>query len=796
MKRSLTLSLILLPLAAAGCQSAPQQVPLATPTGLVAEAGDRQVALTWNASSEADLRGYNVYWGTSSGALTEAQFVTVPNTTTTVTDLNNGTTYYFAIDAENAAGAKSARTAEVSATPSADALPFSRYMYLEGNNSDYIEIPHDAALNPADAITLEGWVRFDAIGCVSLFGKNWQQAYWVGFCDNSFRSYLHGLEHGALRDGGTFTVGEWTHWAATWDGSVRRHYLNGELVGEFPQGGVLTSNTDPLRIGSDVAWEATPQAGLAEVRLWNVARTQEEIENTMNTVIRTALPGLVAVWPLAEDGRDALGNHHGTVIGSPAFREDVPSPATPTGLAATSGDGQVTLTWNPNGESDLAHYNVYQGTSSGNLSKVTEVPAGTETYTASGLTNDTEYFFALSAENASGRRSLRTAEVSATPFDPTLPPPPATPTGLAAIASDGEVTLTWNANAEADLAHYNVYQGTASGTLSKVAEIPAGTETYTVAGLSNGTTYYFAIDAENAAGRRSPRTAEVSATPNAPPATPENLIAMAGDEEVTLSWDANSESDLAGYNVYWGTSSGALNEMQFVAAPSTTATITGLSNGTNYLFAISAENTSGIESPRSSEVSAQPLPLYWIFGSDMSALHQTVSVFRRAVGITDATVTVNGTTLSHMDNGRYYGMLPSALAADDAITVEVIVGTDTVTGTDVIPHMPSVTGPADGSSFSSLDTITVTWDVAVSPERFVIWTCWDGGAGCHTYPVADGSARSHDIPAGNLPTGALVDIDVFAYNDGVFTGPHTPASRMSIRVQSDPATRPTITVTP
>jgi len=94
-------------------------------------------------------------------------------------------------------------------------------------------------------------------------------------------------------------------------------------------------------------------------------------------------------------------------------------------------------------------------------------------------------------------------------------PPPAVPTGLAVQAGNGQVILNWNANGESDLAKYNVYQGTVSGSLGKVGEVTTGSESFTTGGLANGTTYFFAIDAEDSEGNRSSRTAEVSATPSA-----------------------------------------------------------------------------------------------------------------------------------------------------------------------------------------------------------------------------------------------------------------------------------------
>jgi hypothetical protein len=204
------------------------------------------------------------------------------------------------------------------------AQPFNGYMVLDGTINNYIEVPHDPAINPTTAITVEGWVRFDAaVMCTSLIGKNFNTAYWVGTCPD-FRSYVQGSSY---MDASGFTPGVWTHWAVTYDSTTGTHdqYLNGVLVGTRTLSGPLTTNTDPLRIGSDIGFNPEPVAALDEVRLWNVARTQSEIQSTMNTAISSPMPGLVAVWPLDTDGSDALGNFNGTVVGSPVFTTAVPA---------------------------------------------------------------------------------------------------------------------------------------------------------------------------------------------------------------------------------------------------------------------------------------------------------------------------------------------------------------------------------------------------------------------------------------------------------------------------------------
>jgi hypothetical protein len=74
---------------------------------------------------------------------------------------------------------------------------------------------------------------------------------------------------------------------------------------------------------------------------------------------------------------------------------------------------------------------------------------------------------------------------------------------------------------------------------------------------------------------------------------------------VTLSWSPNSESDLAGYRLHYGTSSRNYSAVVNLGKV-TNYTVTGLNAGT-YYFALSAYDTSGNESGYSSEVSGQTL---------------------------------------------------------------------------------------------------------------------------------------------------------------------------------------------
>jgi hypothetical protein len=75
----------------------------------------------------------------------------------------------------------------------------------------------------------------------------------------------------------------------------------------------------------------------------------------------------------------------------------------------------------------------------------------------------------------------------------------------------GTAILAWNASTESDLTGYKVYRGTGSGTYgAPLATLPKTMTNYTVAGLQNGTTYFFVITAYDSSGNESTYSNEVS----------------------------------------------------------------------------------------------------------------------------------------------------------------------------------------------------------------------------------------------------------------------------------------------
>ena len=155
----------------------------------------------------------------------------------------------------------------------------------------------------------------------------------------------------------TLTVNEWYHIAATYDGSLIKYYVNGCKVNELPATGDLVQNNLITAIGARPG-NTVPvehfRGNIDEVRIWNLVRTETEIQQNMNFLLPTTQPGLQAYYKFNNNYLNSQGNaaFNGTPQGSPAF--DVESTlflplilvaALPTDASCYGfSDGSVTIT--------------------------------------------------------------------------------------------------------------------------------------------------------------------------------------------------------------------------------------------------------------------------------------------------------------------------------------------------------------------------------------------------------------------------------------------------------------------
>lgn len=95
---------------------------------------------------------------------------------------------------------------------------------------------------------------------------------------------------------------------------------------------------------------------------------------------------------------------------------DITAPAKPTGLTAVAGNATVLLNWNDSTESDLAGYNIYRSTTSGSgYTKLNAEILTSSDYTDNSVTNETTYYYVVTAADAVANESVYSTEVSARP---------------------------------------------------------------------------------------------------------------------------------------------------------------------------------------------------------------------------------------------------------------------------------------------------------------------------------------------------------------------------------------------
>ncbi len=218
---------------------------------------------------------------------------------------------------------------------------------------------------------------------------------------------------------------------------------------------------------------------------------------------------------------------------------DLTPPAAPQNLRSLTQGEVVTLTWDANTEADLNGYNLYW-LNGGGVAPVNTAPIKDATFQHQGLTNG-GYLYQITAVDIYGNVSLASNQTVALVYQPLLTQP-VTPVGAADLALVG----SW-AQAGDQVELFNVI-GVELVSAGIVAADWEGNFTFTaVLSLGNNK---FQARASDTGGNTSKLSAAIEVKFDEPPATPTGLTGAATGYDVNLSWNANSEPDLAGYHLY------------------------------------------------------------------------------------------------------------------------------------------------------------------------------------------------------------------------------------------------------
>lgn len=268
-------------------------------------------------------------------------------------------------------------------------------------------------------------------------------------------------------------------------------------------------------------------------------------------------------------------------------------PLAATMLALEPQDGELVVSWTASASPVVDGYRVWfrEGTS-GAFSEWTAAVADTSPTSVSGLVNGTSYQVYVEAFNDGGATASST--VAATPV--ALPSAPAAPTPTALASS---VSLVWSppsSDGGAEVTSYEV-ESSFDGGLTWSPELTASTSPATVFGLSNGVGYVFRVAAVNVAGTGPFSDPSAEATPRTTASAPLDVNGTEGASFVELEWSAPTSdggATVADYVVQFSANGGvAWSLFADGTSTATSATVTGLSNGTSYVFRVAAVNAAG-----------------------------------------------------------------------------------------------------------------------------------------------------------------------------------------------------------
>ncbi|MEW5766397.1 MAG: fibronectin type III domain-containing protein [bacterium] len=289
--------------------------------------------------------------------------------------------------------------------------------------------------------------------------------------------------------------------------------------------------------------------------------------------------------------RNAVGDSNASNE-SCATTQDV-APSNPTGLTATSkSTSRIDLAWN-----DLANeagYAIQARTATTSFADIDTVSANTTSYSHTGLSTNTTYYYQIRAFNAIGVSGY-SSTAEATTYDN----PPTAPTGLVLSGvTANKIDFNWTDNSNNEAGFEIERKTETQPSYSLIDTVGAGVTNFSNTGLDPNTHYYYRVRAwsVNIAGDKnwSPYSnAADTTTLDIPPNAPSGLRATPNSSsQITLDWTDNSNNE-TGFKIERRTAATSFTEIGASSANVNQFIDTGLSPNTIYYYQVRAYNNAG-----------------------------------------------------------------------------------------------------------------------------------------------------------------------------------------------------------
>ncbi len=269
---------------------------------------------------------------------------------------------------------------------------------------DFVSIAQDNTLNISSAITLEAWVyatkNSGIQDVVSKSSSGINTGYIFPRTDDGWAhvvSYLYIAGGWRTLSAVYPSLNAWHHLALTYDGATIKIYIDGVLANSQAQTGTIAVNTNALVLGEQTGYPEYFGGSADEIRIWNLARTQTQIQSNMNKELDpTTQTGLVSYYTINQGiaggtntglitAIDQAGNNNGILTNfslSAASSNFVTQNSTITilplswlGFTALQQDDKVLLNWATAEEQNTEDFIVQHSTSGSSWSNIGTVQA-------------------------------------------------------------------------------------------------------------------------------------------------------------------------------------------------------------------------------------------------------------------------------------------------------------------------------------------------------------------------------------------------------------------------------------
>ena len=532
------------------------------PTGVAATEGNTKATATFIAPASnggSIITGYTVSSIPADGADSNAGTTSLSHV---ITGLTNGTSYTFTVIATNGIGDSLPSDPSSAVTPAATAP----------------DMPTGATATPGNAEATVSFTAPASNGGSAILNYTVTSNDGISATGPASPITVTGLTNGTTY---TFTVTATT--------------AIGTSAASDPSAAVTPAATVP-----DKPTGATATPGNAEATVSFTAPASNG-GSTIQGYKVTSDDGITATGlgsPITVTGLTNGTSYTFTVVATNGIGPSIPSvpstkvtPATvpdaPPAIIATAGNASAEVMFDApaaNGGSPITGYTVTSSPTDG-----TDIDAGTLAipHAISGLTNGRQYTFTVTATNGKGTGPTSVKSNPVTPS--TAATAPSAPRDIATTAgnANGEawITFTAPANGGSPITGYTVVSSPSGGT-------DTTTDTtvlkHVITGLSNGTKYTFSVTATNSTGTSLAGKSGFF-TPIGAPYAPTSVTASAGNAQASVMFFAprDSGSPITGYTVT------SIPEGRTVTGPASPITVTGLTNGKDYTFTVTANSGIG-----------------------------------------------------------------------------------------------------------------------------------------------------------------------------------------------------------